>query len=169
MDKEESIKNEHGDRNMNLGPWLSMIGFPCKLWVRNYWSLQEYDLLGLWQLWTRSVTFVETRSSVWCPAGSGKFDRFLHLESPQKAISVHSVHVLLGLVAWQLPFAFAAIIQPHSEFCTALPVLDHTNTGVVLVRCRCGGHSTTQVCGLTPAILAIPRIKSGSKPSFLSA
>lgn len=41
MDKEEScVKNEHGVRNMNLGMWLSMIGFPCKLWVRNYWGLQ---------------------------------------------------------------------------------------------------------------------------------
>lgn len=43
------------------------------------------------------------------------------------------------------------------------------NTGVVPVPCRWGRHNTTQVCGLTPAILAIPRIKSGSKPSFLSA
>lgn len=103
---------------------------------------------------------VESRSSVWCPAvtGFGKSDSFVHLKPPQKAISVHSVPVLLGLVAWQLPFA----IQLHSEFCPAL-------TGVVPVPCRWGGHNTTQVCGLTPAILAKPKIKSGSKPSFQSA
>lgn len=38
--KESCIKNECRDRNMHLGTWLSMIGFPCKLWVRNYWDLQ---------------------------------------------------------------------------------------------------------------------------------
>lgn len=38
--KESCIKNLHGDRNMNLDTWLSMIGFPCKLWVRNYWDFQ---------------------------------------------------------------------------------------------------------------------------------
>lgn len=87
------------------------------------------------------MTFVESRSSVWCPAGFEKFDRFVHLKPPQKATSVDSVPVLLVLVAWQLPFAFAAIIQPHSEFCTALTVRDHTHTGVVLVPCRCGWWS----------------------------
>lgn len=38
--KESCIKNECGDRNMHLGTWLSVVGFPCKLWVRNYWDLQ---------------------------------------------------------------------------------------------------------------------------------
>lgn len=37
--RKSCIKNECGDRNMHLGTWLSMIGFPCKLWVRNYWDL----------------------------------------------------------------------------------------------------------------------------------
>lgn len=52
----------------------------------------------------RGVTSVESRSSVWCPAatGFGRFDRFLHLKPPQKAMSVHRVPVLLGLMALPL-------------------------------------------------------------------
>lgn len=52
---ESCIKNVYGDRNMDLGTWLSMIGFPSKLWVRNSWSLQMQYLLGLKVAWTRGL------------------------------------------------------------------------------------------------------------------
>lgn len=88
-------------------------------------------MLGLWQLWTRGVTFVESRNSVWCPAPAlESFKCFCTRNLPRRT-SLFTVS--LCCLDWWLgncPFAFAAIIQP--EFCTALTALDHTNTGVVL-------------------------------------
>lgn len=105
--------------------------------------------------------------SVVSSTGFGKFQMFLHPKPPQKDVSVHSVPVLLGLVAWQLPLCLCSHHPArvlHSPHCAG----SHKHRcGVVPY--RCGGHNTTQICGVTPAILAVPRIKSGSKPSFLSA
>lgn len=68
--------------------------------------------------------------SVVSSTGFGKFQMFLHPKPPQKDISVHSVPVLLGLVAWQLPLCLCS--HHPARVLHALTALDHTNTGVVL-------------------------------------